>query len=107
MLVTEVIREEKNFMTCLPYDGLERWQAQKRYVDLLLVKPKTFLIQGLEHCSDECKVLEYFDAKYAKDNPKKNRRSHTVPRKIINRQQEHNYIVNMWWMKYYYMKHKI
>ena len=45
--------------------------CRKKHVDSPLVKSKTCLIHGLGNTSDECKVLEYFDANYAKGKPNK------------------------------------
>ena len=55
---------------------------------------KACLIHGPRHYSDECKVLGNFGDKYTKSKPTKEHGNRPVPRKIFNRQQENNDIVN-------------
>ena len=55
---------------------------------------KTCLIHSPVHPPDDCKVVGYFGAKYAKYKPTKDHRNHPVSRKIFNRQQENNSIIN-------------
>ena len=61
-------------------------RCRKRYVDRPSGELKTCLIHGPRHSSDECKVLGYFGANYAKFKPTKDRRNHPVPRNKFNEQ---------------------
>ena len=69
-----------------------KWR--KQYVYCPAGEIKTCLIHGLQHSSDECKVLVDFGAKYAKGKPTKDHGNNPVPKKTFNRQKGNNSIVN-------------
>ena len=69
-------------------------KRRKRYVYFTTGELTTCIIHGPGYYYDECKVLRYFGAKYAKYNPTKDHVNNNVPRKIINIKKENNAIVN-------------
>ena len=69
-------------------------KRRKRYVDYSKGESKPYLIYGLGHLSDECKVLRDFGFKYVQSRHTKEPEHDSVPRNKFNKHQENNDIVN-------------
>ena len=78
----------------------------KRYVHCLTSELKTCIIHVPEHSSDECKILVNFGTEYAKGNLTKDHGNHPVPKKILTGSWKKNPLSIIWWMRFYYIKHK-
>ena len=68
-------------------------KLRERYVDPTKDKYKqTCIIHGPIHSSDEYKVLGYFNSKYSRSRPTKDRGKDPIKMKKFNINQENNYM---------------